>query len=130
MHADTLCNVARLGNGLDQASSGRPEPKRQLETTAACRSVPSILPPWNTCCSARYPGMVLMGLNGSPAKLEVKGLSTSSVCRQRGGENQPTYLTFHLPAYLKNLSIFGLNGFKKVPKAVKTSYKSFLNGTH
>ena len=38
-------NVARLGNELDQASSGRPEPKRQLETTAACRSVPSILPP-------------------------------------------------------------------------------------
>ena len=58
------------------------------------RSVPQNLAPWNTCCAARYPGTVLVRLNGSPTNLEVKGLSTSSV-----GEN-PTYLpTFQL-AYL------------------------------
>ena len=73
--------------GLAAARSGRPEPKRQLETTAGvyfkCWS------PRNTCCTAtRYRGTGLTRLNGSPANLEVKGLSTSSV-----GEN-PTYSTY------------------------------------
>ena len=58
------------------------------------RSVPQNLAPWNTCCAARYPGTVLVRLNGSPTNLEVKGLSTSSV-----GENQPNLPTFQL-AYL------------------------------
>ena len=56
------------------------------------RSVPQNLAPWNTCCAARYPGTVLVRLNGSPTNLEVKGLSTSSVWRC--GENQPTYLPY------------------------------------